>query len=275
MTVPASPHRTTPPVAAVGRLAALWVVVAGVAALTGPLWTQPAGIGLAQLTAAPDVLAIRAVHLTALLVGGVVAAVASVELAAVALTGRARRAAVVLVSAVPAVWRSTARARLGLGSGFGSLTLAAAPIQVPEAAPSPEASVVDASPDHDARSRQAPTPGTAVMTPSPIVDPTPDVTPAGIETSVADGIDVPVAADAVPVAADAAPPVTSWVVAEGESFWTIADEVTSQRLGRAATDREIDPVWRTIVRTNRARLLDPSDPDLLWPGQVLDIPPPA
>ncbi|MFP5322935.1 MAG: LysM peptidoglycan-binding domain-containing protein, partial [Acidimicrobiia bacterium] len=59
----------------------------------------------------------------------------------------------------------------------------------------------------------------------------------------------------------------------GDSFWTIAEETVSDALARPATDDEVDPYWRRLVEANRARLVDPADPDLLHPGQVLELPP--
>jgi nucleoid-associated protein YgaU len=65
-----------------------------------------------------------------------------------------------------------------------------------------------------------------------------------------------------------------WVVTPGESFWSIAEHVLSDSLGRAATDAEIDPYWRALVAGNRHRLLTP-DPDLVRPGQVFSLPAPT
>ena len=62
-------------------------------------------------------------------------------------------------------------------------------------------------------------------------------------------------------------------VVQGESFWTIAAEALEHTWGRPPTDAEIDPYWRALVAVNRSRLVS-DDPDLVLPGQVLELPPP-
>ena len=57
----------------------------------------------------------------------------------------------------------------------------------------------------------------------------------------------------------------------GESFWSIAEELLAERLGRPPTDAEVDPTWRRLVAANLDRLVT-GDPDLLFPGQELLLP---
>jgi hypothetical protein len=40
------------------------------------------------------------------------------------------------------------------------------------------------------------------------------------------------------------------------------------------TDAEVDPYWRAVIARNRSRLRDPSNPDLIVPGFVVDLPTP-
>jgi nucleoid-associated protein YgaU len=54
----------------------------------------------------------------------------------------------------------------------------------------------------------------------------------------------------------------------------ITRQVLGQAWGRPATDAEIDPYWRALVAANRSRLPDPDNPDLVYPGEVLTVPPP-
>jgi len=83
-----------------------------------------------------------------------------------------------------------------------------------------------------------------------------------------------------PVPADPAPappapgPIERTVVA-GDSFWRIAEAVVGARLGRPPSDAEVAPYWVDLIDANRDRLVHPGDPDLLLPGQVLRLPPPA
>ncbi len=62
-------------------------------------------------------------------------------------------------------------------------------------------------------------------------------------------------------------------VAPGDSFWSIAEDEVSRRLGRPASTAETAAWWVRLVEANRDRLVDPTDPDLLLPGQRLVRPP--
>ena len=73
---------------------------------------------------------------------------------------------------------------------------------------------------------------------------------------------------------DTAAVPTEWNVQPGEHLWSVAETVLEQAWGRPASDAEIDPYWRALVELNRSRLADPSNPDLVYPGQVLAVPPP-
>jgi nucleoid-associated protein YgaU len=65
-----------------------------------------------------------------------------------------------------------------------------------------------------------------------------------------------------------------WTVKPGECFWSIAESVLADRLGRAPTDAEIVPYWRRLIEANRAELVQRGDPDLILPGQTFTIPGP-
>ena len=65
-----------------------------------------------------------------------------------------------------------------------------------------------------------------------------------------------------------------YTVAVGDSFWSIAEDQVTIRLGRTPTDAEVLEPWLALIDANRDRLLDPGDPDLLHPGQVLRLPDP-
>ena len=59
----------------------------------------------------------------------------------------------------------------------------------------------------------------------------------------------------------------------GDSFWSIAAEELAQQGGAPPSDRQIVPYWRRLIEHNRAVLVDPGNPDLIYPGQVLSLPP--
>jgi nucleoid-associated protein YgaU len=87
--------------------------------------------------------------------------------------------------------------------------------------------------------------------------------------------DVPAAPTPAPDRPPAPESPRTWTIAPGEHLWSIAQDVVAEHLGRRPTDREIDPYWRTLVEVNRPRLADPSVPDLVFPGQVLEVPRPG
>lgn len=72
-----------------------------------------------------------------------------------------------------------------------------------------------------------------------------------------------------------APGVTGrWTVRSGECFWTIAESVLAQAWGRPPTDAEIVPYWDRLIWANQASLVHPGIPDLIYPGQVFEVPAP-
>ena len=74
--------------------------------------------------------------------------------------------------------------------------------------------------------------------------------------------------------AAAAPGPGSWTVRPGDHFWRVATEVLTSARGRSPGDRETTAYWRQMVEANRSRLADPDNPDLLFPGQVIEVPAP-
>ena len=65
-----------------------------------------------------------------------------------------------------------------------------------------------------------------------------------------------------------------WTVKPGECFWSIADSVLSEKLGRSASDAEIVPYWQRVIDANRHELVQRDNPDLILPGQVFTVPAP-
>lgn len=75
-------------------------------------------------------------------------------------------------------------------------------------------------------------------------------------------------------AAGSNPASRSWTVRPGDHLWAVAEQVLAEEWERAPTDAEVDPYWRAVVERNRPVLRDPGNPDLVFPGQVLAVPPP-
>jgi len=63
-----------------------------------------------------------------------------------------------------------------------------------------------------------------------------------------------------------------WTVDVGDCFWSIARSHLADVKGSAISDREIGPYWHQLVELNRGRLMNPEDPNLLFSGQVIELP---
>jgi nucleoid-associated protein YgaU len=62
------------------------------------------------------------------------------------------------------------------------------------------------------------------------------------------------------------------VVESGDSFWSIASDLLTEQRGRPANEQEFVPYWRALVAANQSMLVNPSDPNLLFVGQVVELP---
>lgn len=71
----------------------------------------------------------------------------------------------------------------------------------------------------------------------------------------------------------AAPEPPTWTVEPGDDFWSIAETVVGRPATGPADSSRVAPYWSRLVAANRDRLAVPGDPDLLFPGQVLVLPP--
>jgi nucleoid-associated protein YgaU/DNA-binding SARP family transcriptional activator len=61
-------------------------------------------------------------------------------------------------------------------------------------------------------------------------------------------------------------------VQPGDSFWSIAESAIADAWDRTPTSAETIPYWKALVDGNRDRLDPPQDPNLIYPGQVFDLP---
>jgi hypothetical protein len=62
------------------------------------------------------------------------------------------------------------------------------------------------------------------------------------------------------------------IVVSGDNMWTLAESRLHDVMGRPPTDAETGPYWRRVVQANRDRIRS-GDPDLIFPGEVLILPP--
>jgi hypothetical protein len=63
-------------------------------------------------------------------------------------------------------------------------------------------------------------------------------------------------------------------IAAGEHLWGVAAATLDAHLGRAPDDAEVEAYWLRLVEANRDRLPDPANPDLVFPGMMVDLPDP-
>lgn len=62
------------------------------------------------------------------------------------------------------------------------------------------------------------------------------------------------------------------IIVPGDNMWTLAESRLHAAMGRPPTDGETGPYWRRVVQANRDRIRS-GDPDLIFPGEVLILPP--
>ena len=60
-----------------------------------------------------------------------------------------------------------------------------------------------------------------------------------------------------------------WLVEPGDNLWAIAETVVAERT-ETPSQGSVDAYWRALLTANADRLVDP---DLIMPGQILDLPP--
>lgn len=64
----------------------------------------------------------------------------------------------------------------------------------------------------------------------------------------------------------------AWLVERGDSLWTIAETVVVEHGDGPTDDAAVARYWRRLVGANATTI---ADPDLIFPGQVLNLPPMA
>lgn len=83
----------------------------------------------------------------------------------------------------------------------------------------------------------------------------------------------PASTDPPPVPTQTATPhPTEVTVQSGDSLWILAARHLEAIRGHSPTDDEVGPYWIRMVEANRHRIRS-GDPDLIFPGEVLKLPP--
>ncbi|MEA3217179.1 MAG: resuscitation-promoting factor RpfA [Acidimicrobiia bacterium] len=96
-------------------------------------------------------------------------------------------------------------------------------------------------------------------------------TSAPIAPSMSSSVAMEAASPAPPTAA--ADALETRVLGPGDHLWAVAEERVADVLQRPGTDDEITTYWLRLVQLNRAELADPDNPDLVFPGQTIRLPP--
>jgi hypothetical protein len=215
--------------------AALWTAGSG-RAFGGPPEASWHGVQAWYVQAGPGAVAVAGVRWIGLLATAWLGTAAVVQLVATAAAGSAVRH--VADAVTPRVVRR-------LTHGVASLSVAVALVG-PSAPRDPV--------------------GTAVME---RVDPAPTTTtPSTTKTSTPSTTAVS-PSPTPPASPPARPGPTPVVVAPGDSFWSLAEAAVAAHPSSPA----VGDYWRRFVAANRPRLVDPDNPDLLYPGQTLTLPP--
>jgi hypothetical protein len=250
--------------------------------LGGPALARPAGwpswlAGRDPVVAAAAILRLAVLgacwYLLALTVlagaGRAAGSVRAVALACAAAPAPARRflaaalgAGVVLAAAVPPrpVAVGTGRVVLVADAGPGP-TRTLRRLDTPAPQPAPTSTAPSPPPGLAAPPAEPPPPPPAPQ-PTPPTTGAPGPSPAG-----------PPAQGASPPPPRSAADDAEWVVRPGEHFWSIAAAHLSAAWGTKPELRQVGRYWRALVAANRDRLADPANPDLLFPGQRLRLPP--
>ena len=66
---------------------------------------------------------------------------------------------------------------------------------------------------------------------------------------------------------------TSWTIASGDHLWRVAGMTLWARAGQPPTDAQTATYLQRLIQHNRSVLAVPDDPDLVFPGQVFELPP--
>ena len=115
----------------------------------------------------------------------------------------------------------------------------------------------------------SPAPPVLVPIPAPAPPGNPDQSSA--PASVAPQADPALSAPPAP-APSRATASTDWVVRPGDDLWSIAESVLAGRLGQAPDEHAVTELWLRVIELNRAHLPDPTNPNLIFAGDVVAIP---
>lgn len=248
--VPGVAQRSLPLVAGVGALTFVLagaVALGSTPALVAPPLTRPGSLGDWASARQPVEAAFAVVRVVVVVLGCYLLLVT--VLAVVLRLGRAGR----LVTAVDVItlpWvRRIVQGAFGVGLVGATLAAVGAASADPSANSSRTFTVAASAPDR-------PQAGDDPLVRLPDVEPAPPTMRR---------VDEPTAVAA---------PATEVTLAAGDHLWSVAERALTDAWSRAPSEGELAPFWEQLVEANRDRLADPSNPDLVFPGEVVTVPAP-
>jgi hypothetical protein len=298
-------RRALPLVTWVGLLLALIgaMLAAGHGSVGAPPWSDPGGWSAwASARGAPGA-ALAIVRVAVLVVASWLLVVTVVALA-MAATRRGRDIDIAEVLGLPIV-RRVVHGALGLGlagaaaaggAGLGGSRSGHEPIPVEAPAgalgerppalvrlgPAGTAITATASPPESVMAttssvRLASTTSLPVATTTSIPTATTTSIPttpfAAASTAVTSAAVTPAVTEQSPTAPAGAAEPAMWTVQPGDHLWSIARRVLEHQGWTSVGDERVTPYWRVLVAANHDRLPVPDNPDLLFPGDRLVVPP--
>lgn len=291
------PRRLVPLVVWVGFLGALLAVMAaaGDGPLASPPLAEPGGWSAWAADRGGPAAALAVVRLVVMAVAAWLLVVTAVSFA-LAATRRTRDLDVVELLGLPIV-RRVVHGALGIGlvgataagaAGFGGTERGRAPIEV-SSAPSEPPELVPLDPVETVPLASPPPPPPtsetratpSALPPTSVTTTTGPATPSTAATSVTPGslpdgppsVLSPVGTTRTPAPVPGPASPRMWTVQPGEHFWSIARSLVEEVSGDGIGATAVAPYWRLLIAENRAGLADPSNPDLLFPGDRLVVPP--
>ena len=107
--------------------------------------------------------------------------------------------------------------------------------------------------------------------PTSMVESTP--TPAPPTTAAASPAGAEPPTEAGSTAEDPGRVTDTWEIRAGDHLWHVARITLLDRTGSTPSDDDVSAYLAVLIETNRERLLVPSNPDLVFAGQVIALPP--
>ncbi len=164
-----------------------------------------------------------------------------------------------------------------LGAGVGRTTASRpTPSSPARAADAPPVMQVVGSSTTTAPPRRAPSTSSSPPTPS-MTTPTTAPSEPTSSSSTPEPAAVPASgfgdAGAPRSAAVPTPVPQTWTIRSGDHLWRVASTTLAGQWSGRPSDAEVLDYLQQVIAANRDRLVVPTDPDLVFPGQVFVLPP--